>query len=30
MQRAGIWITPDTCTLFSSSTAPILGASAFI
>jgi hypothetical protein len=30
MQRVGIWITPDICTLFSSSMAPILGARAII
>ncbi len=29
MQRVGIWITPDTCTLFSSFKPPMFGASAF-
>ena len=30
MQRVGIWITPDICTLLSSWSAPMFGASAFM
>jgi hypothetical protein len=30
MQRVGIWITPDTFTLFSSSMAAMFGARAFV